>query len=88
LKVLCLACIPDSNIYLFDAHLKIVLAAVVDFAISGCNTRLARVILEPQMYLLQCWQGRFAHVPFKELLLDIYEFLAQVRYHNFTPLSL
>jgi hypothetical protein len=44
LKVLCLACIPDSNIYLLDARLKIVLAAVVELVISGWNTRLARTL--------------------------------------------
>jgi hypothetical protein len=55
LKVVCLACFPDSNIYLFDTHLEIVLAAVADFVISGWNTRLARVLLDSQMHLLQCW---------------------------------
>jgi hypothetical protein len=30
-RILYLASIPGSNVYLFDAHLKIVLAVVVDF---------------------------------------------------------
>jgi hypothetical protein len=76
-RILYLASIPGSNVYLFDAHLKIVLAAVVDF-LSCTLDEKEGVLIASDLYLQQRWEGRLTFVPFKEVLLDIYKFLSQV----------
>jgi hypothetical protein len=80
IKMLSLACSPESTVHLFDAHLKIALAAVVDFLVSdGAYATLEAVLIASSAYLQEHWAGRFSYVPFKEVLLDTYEFLTQVR---------
>jgi hypothetical protein len=77
--MLYLACFPESTVHLLDAHQKIALAAVVDFLVSDeAYATLEAAILASSAYLQQCWDGRFASVPFKEILLDIYDYLTQV----------
>jgi hypothetical protein len=79
LNMLYLACFPESTVHLLDAHQKIALAAVVDFLVSDeAYATLEAAILASSAYLQQCWDGRFASVPFKEILLDIYDYLTQV----------
>jgi hypothetical protein len=80
LKMLSLAGSPESTVHLFDAHLKIALATVVDFFVSdGTYATLGAALMASSAYLQQHWEGRFSHNPFKEVLLDTYEFLTQVR---------
>jgi hypothetical protein len=76
-KILYLASIPGSNVYLFDAHLKIVLGAVVDFLSCTLHEKEG-VLIASDLYLQQHWGGRLTIAPFKEVLLDIYKFLSQV----------
>ncbi len=83
LNMLYLACIPESTVHLFNAHLKIGLAAVVDFLVfDGTYAMLDAALTAPSPYLQQRWEGRFASVPFKKVLLDIYDFLTQVYYFD------
>jgi hypothetical protein len=76
-RILYLTSIPGSNVYLFDAHVKIVLAVVVDFLICAWDEALEKALIASHAYLQQHWEGRFTSVPFKSELLDIYEFLSQ-----------
>ena len=72
------AIFPESTVHLFDAHRKIALATVVDFLVSDeAYAMLEAVVLASSPYLQQQWEGRFASVPFKEVLLDIYDYLTQ-----------
>ena len=79
LNMLYLACFPESTVHLLDAHQKIALAAVVDFLVSDeAYATLEAAVLASSAYLQPRWDGRFASVPFKEELLDIYDYLTQV----------
>jgi hypothetical protein len=73
------AIFPEGTVHLFDAHRKTALAAVVDFLVSDeAYAMLEAAVLPSSAYLQQCWDGRFASVPFQEVLLDIYDYLTQV----------
>lgn len=57
------------------------LAAIVDFLMSGWGAMSERAF-NSDMYRMQHWGGTFVYVPFKNKLLDMYEFLTQVSYQS------
>jgi hypothetical protein len=77
-SVLHLACIPESDLHLNNAHVRIVLGAVVELLVTDQPASLERALIATKLYLEERWRGRFSFVPFKDILLDVYEFLYQV----------
>jgi hypothetical protein len=77
-QVLHLASHPDVNLHTFDSHQKIILVAVVELLIPGSNSRLEEALQASQHYVQQHWGARLPFVSFKEVLIDLHDFLIQV----------
>ncbi len=75
------SCLPDTPfIHPFDAHLKIVLMAMMSFisiAVSGQDTYYM-VMESLKREIMQCWGRRLAFSQFNEVILESYNYLLQV----------